>query len=751
MYSKLKSSFQILLYILTLVILSACNQSKVCLPSDDVGILSDNSDNGDYEEKIPYSYEVRANGNYNSNQLTTNSADYGKWLSTGLYLRPEDKIKIDVEGTVSMCPSVGLDTDDNRGKPYTVSSRTYTWTDLINVKDGDKLTILVGNHNSSSGAAGNKWSTWNGSKKDDPLPSYPSQICGSNLPCWYTNGIGLYGRIGNGYTTTEVTNRFSIGKEFSTTVSKTGKLRVRIWDCDEKDRCYGDNIGGYTLYVKNIGCPAENGNPMRGSAIIGKLIAGVTTGSGDPNNGAALTYLNINNNDDPTVLSSSFKEGALWLRVHDFPNAYQDDTGTYTVTITIYNKIGLFSKITNSILRIVKARMIDSAKNIFKNIVIQSSFSKAVKATITLYIIIYSIMFLFGMVEISQYDLIVRVTKIAFVLSLFSATSWDFFNNYIFNAFVEGGGYLVNLMTGNIDPMTGNPISTNPFIFADKPFGFLYSNSATFKKIMAFTFMTPIGPVIAIMLIIGSYIYTAAIVKAFVAYLMAYMATALLIALAPIFIPFILFKFTRQLFDTWIRRLFRYMFEPVLLITGLVLLNHMVSITLYNLFNFSICWGCAITIKFSGILSFFGELIGSTTKEALEDISSQMPDFIIFCLQWFMPFSYNNGVADYKGLGLLETLTYTLIYIIIVKLMKGFSDFSRSISITLTNANIQYGAISGSQSPTESATESASEGIKSIFGLDKESKGGRQARNAIQEKVKTEQDKEKNNTPNTNV
>jgi type IV secretion system protein VirB6 len=733
--------------------LSACNQSKVCLPSDDVEMLSDNSNSGNYEERIPYNYEVKANGNYNLNE-------FEKWLNTGLYLKPGDKIKIDVEGTVSMCPSVGLDTNDNRGKVFSVSSRSYNWTDIIDVKAGDKLIILVGNHNAAAGTAGNKWSTWNGSSRNpegqvNPLPSYPDQICGSALPCWYVNGAELYGRIGNGYGTTDPTNRFSIGKEFSTTVTQTGRLRVRIWDCDEINRCYGDNIGGYTLYVKNIACPAENGNPMVGSTTVGKLIAGVTTGPGDPNNGAAITDLNINNNNNPTVLPTAtptgFRGGSLWLRVQDNIGAYQDNTGTYTVTVTIYNRIGLFSSITNSILNIVKTRMIDSAKNLFKQIVIQSSFSKAVKATITLYIIIYAIMFLFGMVEISQYDLIVRVTKIAFVLSLFSENSWDFFNNYIFNAFIEGGGYLVNLMTGNIDPITGNAISTNPFIFADKNIGFLYENSATFKKVMAFIFLTPIGLIIAIMLLIGIYIYTAAIVKAFVAYLMAYMATALLIALAPIFIPFILFKLTRQLFDTWIRRLFRYMFEPVFLITGLVLLNHMVSITLYNLFNFSICWGCAISIKFSGVLSFFGELIGSSAKTAFETISDNMPDFIIFCLQWFMPFSYNNGVENYKGLGLIETLAYTLIYIIIVKLMKGFADFARSISIALTNASIIYGAISGSQSPTESATDSASEGIKSIFGLDRESKGGRQQRNNIQERAKTEYNNEKNNTPDTNA
>ena len=44
----------------------------------------------------------------------------------------------------------------------------------------------------------------------------------------------------------------------------------------------------------------------------------------------------------------------------------------------------------------------------------------------------YGMMFLLGMVKISQTDLVVRVVKIAFVSGLMNDSTFEFFNTYVF-------------------------------------------------------------------------------------------------------------------------------------------------------------------------------------------------------------------------------------------------------------------------------------------------------------------------------
>jgi type IV secretion system protein VirB6 len=56
--------------------------------------------------------------------------------------------------------------------------------------------------------------------------------------------------------------------------------------------------------------------------------------------------------------------------------------------------------------------------------------------------------------------------------------------------------------------------------------------------------------------------------EAAVIYLSALIAIGLLITMAPIFICFMLFGFTKSLCDNWLKQLILYTLQPIILFTG---------------------------------------------------------------------------------------------------------------------------------------------------------------------------------------
>ncbi|MFV9874906.1 MAG: type IV secretion system protein [Rickettsiales endosymbiont of Dermacentor nuttalli] len=744
---------------------------------------------------------------------TTNSDESksGQWLNSGLWIEANQTLNVKTTGNVYICGTHGVSDGTSsdqktRGKPFYVNSRTYNWTDTgINIETGDLFAIIIGDPrqqvngkwvdvcssctNTNCPPSCNRWATWNGGISgkvpDDWNPSSinSNKICasagcsGDGKAMWNIRGVGLFGAIGDRPSIISSAGAFSLAnKNYSdenvvstyfefvagtqnpcnkdntvTSASGEGTLKFRIWDCDDEQNCYDDNMGGYTVYVTHYGCPGINGCPNVKYAPYAGLQMLVTTK--DPNKECIIDNVHTTSNNcgqflkNPNGSNQIINSGNVWVRVQD--TTYIDNVGSYKVDLS-YDTVmdgtgpwlngnnagkvgcdvssGYFSAIVCYIMNIVRNTLFDqdtgAIPTIFNKMTCSNTADKSIcydyltsiRALLTLFIIMYAISFIFGLVLISQLDLVLRVMKMGLILALTSPNSWQFFYSNFFDLFIDGSAQLVNMMNGN-----GGSVN-NPFVFADHVMAvLLFSKTAVFRLI-ALLFASKFGIIYLVMILYGTFIYIGAMFKAVVVYIMAYIATGLLISLAPIFIPCILFNMTRHVFDNWLKYLGKYALEPVILLTGLSILTQ-ILLTTIGIFGFGVCWKCVIPFN-------LGVPIPG------------IPSIPLFCLNFFGMWGIDNmGGGDGILSSILGLFPQIIFFIIIVKLIQAYSEFSQKIATILTNS-LSAPAMGGPGGAADQMTDALSEGAKYFVGMNKGSIQRRERHNMIQERAREEMARE---------
>ncbi|AIL65802.1 Type IV secretion system protein virB6 [Rickettsiales bacterium Ac37b] len=719
-----------------------------------------------------------------------NETNSGQWLNSGLWMESGQTLNVKTSGNVYICGTHGVSENNGLGKDFAINSRSYQWTDTgINIQKGDLFAIVVGEPrkqvndqfvdicnsctNTNCPPSCNRWATWNGGSSGKAPDAWKPQTINSNKICssggctsggqaeWNIRGIGLYGVIGARSNPTDSSGTFPLQSssynsedqlitsfEFvagtknscdsnSDLISTQGEgnLQFRIWDCDDANNCYGDNMGGYTVYVTHYGCPGINGCPNVKYAPSGGLQMLVTTK--DPNKECILDSQHTTKGDCGQFLSNANggnpvnKTGNVWVRVQD--TTYSDNIGSYKVELSYETVMdgtgcdissGYFSAIVCYIMNIVKSTLFDSNTGaipvIFNKMTCSNTTDKStcydyltsIRALLTLFVMIYAISFMFGLVQISQLDLVLRVMKMGLVLALTSPNSWQFFYSNFFDIFIDGSAQLVNMMNGNDGSVA------NPFTFADHVLAvMLFSKTAVFRLI-ALLFSSKFGIIYLVMILYGVFIYIGAMFKAVIVYMMAYVATGLLISLAPIFIPCILFSMTRHVFDNWLKYLGKYALEPVILLTGLGILTQ-ILLTTIGMFGFAACWKCVIPFN-------LGVPIPG------------VPSIPLFCLNFFGIWGMDNIGGGHGILSSIMGLFPQIIFfIIIVKLIDEYGSFSQKIATILTNS-LSAPAMGGPGGAAGQMAEALTEAPKHLIGMDKGSIGRRKERNRIQEMAREE-------------
>ena len=80
-----------------------------------------------------------------------------------------------------------------------------------------------------------------------------------------------------------------------------------------------------------------------------------------------------------------------------------------------------------------------AAQAMFKNIAEQSkSFHNFVLSLLVLFIVISSLLYLFGMIQETKHDMLIRMMKITLVIVLIFTGSFMFFYDHFFTLFVKG-------------------------------------------------------------------------------------------------------------------------------------------------------------------------------------------------------------------------------------------------------------------------------------------------------------------------
>ncbi|QXK93076.1 type IV secretion system protein [Neoehrlichia mikurensis] len=498
-------------------------------------------------------------------------------------------------------------------------------------------------------------------------------------------------------------------------------------------------IGNYTVFWNRI-CTVESGKKL--FMYIGdtppKYFPGLSYGNEkhfelDTNKTITQGIYEINVDNPP-------ESGTVYLgvQIDDFyddqfrePKYLEDNYYSVRLFFSTWEPhlSNLFSKIKGALLYIlygVDGNNIDdiplaiqNAKKLNKFGAIQHIYSHhtqsgslwgAVQALITLYIMFSVFGYLIGVIRITKYDLVIRITKMVVILALFSQNSWEFFSEHFFTLFITGVVDIIGAFNGYLD-------GDSSFKFLDSTMGVLLTGE-TWLRFLSLIVAGPVGWMIFICIVWACVSFFICIIEAMIMYLFSIVAIAFLITLAPLFFTFLLFQFTKTLFDAWIKMLVNFSLQPIILFAALAFLNQVLLTSLYKITDFSACNKCFYGIKFT-----------------VED--DQAPTDL--CLLSFMlPVGYSNDLSineriredqsksNIGFMGLPFELVSVLIFVIIGNAMRTFGRLSEAMAHS----------ISGSISGISTSAHWAAQSLLSIVGLDQETQNViRSARSMVNSNV----------------
>lgn len=457
-------------------------------------------------------------------------------------------------------------------------------------------------------------------------------------------------------------------------------LQFRFHD---NDGGFADNTGGYVLNIKQTKCRRSNGQSFNDSVAARGRIDYIFAPNGEDPNTSGKTYnignLNVDNNGKATINNGN-NSGTLWMRINNAPADYQDSQGQYLVQFSTSKALGNFgSLILTPLFDRLKTKISDAVNSMFKNMTCYgngasgncTNFFNYIRGMLSLYIMIYGLMFLLGMVQINQTDIVIRIIKIAFVAGLMNEKTFGFFSTYVFEAATGFSDSIISNMSGyslfSSGGVSSNSVS-NPFMFLDSILSKIFFSVTFYAQLLALLSMGISGILYFIIVFIALVIVVITTLRAIAIYLMAFIAVAILLGIAPLFLTFMLFDTTRYLFDNWVRFTARYMIEPVVLLAGIIILTQLFTIYLDYVIGYSVCWKCAIPFKLP-----FAYIPGLN--------SLGFANVPLFCINWFAPWGF-----DYQSGMMGMNMQHIIALVIIAYCMYGYAEMASSIVFKLMSA-----------------------------------------------------------------
>lgn len=276
------------------------------------------------------------------------------------------------------------------------------------------------------------------------------------------------------------------------------------------------------------------------------------------------------------------------LPKHDYQPPKNPD-GTTPAKI----KLGTIGYLVMSITDVVR----ETSQKVFEKITGDNSFKTTVTALMTLFVVIYGITIALGIAQPNAMELVIRIVKMAIIF--FLLTSWANFQEIVVSFFESLTNELTTIMTSAVTSVASG---TNTKVTAMDVFNFIDEQvlglllSVRFATIIG-AIMTSggIGIIIALMLAstVLSYLWT--VVISVQIFIMAAIGRALLYAISPIFLIFLLFKQTTPLFDGWLKQLINFSLQPVFLISFMAFFNGVFFNYIDTMFddNYEVCYDSA--------------------------------------------------------------------------------------------------------------------------------------------------------------
>lgn len=367
------------------------------------------------------------------------------------------------------------------------------------------------------------------------------------------------------------------------------------------------------------------------------------------------------------------------------------ENNKYTITLFVKKKINDFiSSSINKLFDFIREGGDDNVKTSYEGY--RKGLLQGVRALLTLYVIFSVVGYMMRTIQLSKFDFIVRMMKIAFIAFVFSEKSWELFGMTLSGLFVNGSTYLVDSFSGYIAS------DGRKFAFLDLTAGVLFT-SETWLKFLSLMLSGPFGFIAFLMILRATFAFLRCIISATFKYVISTVLVAFLLSLTPLFIVFMLFQQTKSLFDGWIKTLAHIAIAPVILFSSLSLLNQLMYLVLYNLTNFSACYQCLISVNFLS--------------------------YDLCLMKSILPLGYNPGTTVDVALSSGERsgghfaalpidLIQAFIYLIIASAMEVFVHASEVMAQSIFRSG--YG-VTGS---VRQVAHNASQAILSTVGLDNE-------------------------------
>jgi type IV secretion system protein VirB6 len=235
------------------------------------------------------------------------------------------------------------------------------------------------------------------------------------------------------------------------------------------------------------------------------------------------------------------------------------------------------------------------AQAMFKNIAEKStSFHNFVLSLLVLFVMISSLLYLFGMIRETKHDMLIRMMKITLVIVLISPGSFRFFYDHFLVLFVKGLEQLISIITNFAPNMNTGSIAQGDeaklFSFMEDMFNKFFAYSV-WKKFAAFLHYQMWASLLMIPAIfIGIVLYFLLCLYAYIIFLSGFMGIAFLIAIMPLFLISILFSPLKSLFEGWIKFCISFCLQSIMIFALLSLLASIIMNTFYRQLGFTVCY-----------------------------------------------------------------------------------------------------------------------------------------------------------------
>jgi type IV secretion system protein VirB6 len=232
----------------------------------------------------------------------------------------------------------------------------------------------------------------------------------------------------------------------------------------------------------------------------------------------------------------------------------------------------------------------DATEKLFRAFTSNAAYQNAVYWAMVLMVVFFGVAFTIGIIQVSFAQVLIRLIKLGIVMAVVSSAGWTFFSDYAVKFFMDGTDELVTKIMAIGTGATTIPAGATPFYQLDRLAGFLIQPD-TLVAIMGSTFAGgPYGMAMGGLMAMAMWGFVMLVIKCLRTYAVTFVGRSLLLGIAPVFIVFLLFERTKQLFSSWLNALLSMSLQPILLFTFLSFFMVLIESAGKDMLKADLCW-----------------------------------------------------------------------------------------------------------------------------------------------------------------